>query len=308
MLKANLLGVLAGVAGVAALSTGGALAHQQTTESGEAAHSNGSGYDPDGDSNPAVNTRLIARIGDAAEAALDPPFKIITFETSAPHADDMIHTQKIDNHTVTFSPGVKRQVCDGQPYSRYDSACVYMAAPSGRYAAVYSDEFHRPLSIEFDKPVCAAALAVYPTGGAEGETFKVVLQPYSEDGAALDKVEYEFNWTKDTFRWRLMAGAFFLDQKAKRVDVNVESKANHSKIVRFLIDDVAFIEDDCSVAMDDINAEGGLVRTTAPAQTSEPAAPAEPADAAAPAEPAAPADDAGQPTDLIPETDEVEGS
>lgn len=299
MVKKTAFGMLASVGAAAALATGAAIAHPP----GEKTADNGTGYDADGDSNPAVNTKLIARIGDAAEAALDPPFKIITFEASATHHGDAIRKEKVDSRTVSFSPGLKRQLCAGQHYSDYDTECSYMAAPSGKFAAVYRDEFHRPLQIEFEQPVCAAATAIYPTGGAEGETFKVLLQPYGEDGAELDRVEYQFNWTRDTFRWRLMAGAFFLDQKAKRLDINVSSKSDSAKNVRFLIDDVAFIEDDCALAMNDINAEGGLVRVEAapPAEPAAPVEPAPPAQAAAPADPAAP-------TDLVPEPEAIEGS
>lgn len=249
MRKHHLLAGLAGAVTISALAFSGAGAQ------------NGAGPDADGDSNPAVNTKLIARIGDAAEAALDPPFKIVTFETDRNGHNEAIASQKVDNRTVSFSEGLTRQICTGQRYFRYDTQCTYLAAPSGKFAAVYRDEFQRPLSIEFEAPVCAAALAVYPTGGSEGEAFKVTLQPYSAEGGALEKAEYEFKWTKDTFRWRLMAGAFFLTEKAKRVEVTVSSKMNARKPVRFLIDDVAFIEDDCALAMDDINAAGG-----APAQ------------------------------------------
>lgn len=273
MLKRTLFCVLAGAA-AAALSAGAALAHPGD----EAEAGNGAGYDADGDLNPAVNTRLIARIGDAAEAALDPPFKIVTFEASPSHHGDPVASERVDSRTIRFSPGLKRQLCDGRRYFSYDTECPYLAAPSGRFAAVYRDEWRRPLQIAFEEPVCAAALAVYPTGGAEGETFKVVLQPYAGDGAELQKVEYEFNWTHDTFRWRLMAGAFFFDRKAGRLDVSVESKADTSKIVRFLIDDVAFIEDDCALAIADINAEGGLAPAEAPAESAPAAAEAAPAD------------------------------
>jgi len=263
----NLVAVLFGVLAAGALSVGTA-----------SAQANGSGTDADGDSNPAVNTKLIARIGDAAEAALDPPFEIVTFETGDPKHGDTITSQKVDGRTVTFSKGLTRQICNGQRYFRYDTQCTYLAAPSGKFAAVYRDDFARPLQIEFEQPVCAAALAVYPTGGQEGETFKVVLTPFTADGAPLPKAEYEFNWTKDTFRWRLMAGALFLDQKAKRVDVSVLSKRDPRKAVRFLIDDVAFIENDCALAMGDINAEGGYGETV---DASDPAAEAPAADDAA---------------------------
>jgi hypothetical protein len=220
---------------------------------------NGEGPDPDGDSNPAVNTKLFARIGDAAEAALDPPFQILTFE-----APRVRHGEKVLEETVgeqdlkrkvTFSGGLSRQICKGQLYFRYDTQCTYMAAPSGEMAALYRNEWGRPLKVTFEKPVCAAALAAYPTGGQEGERYQIELQPYDAAGEKLDKVAYEFTWTNDTYRWRLMAGAFFGSDKAARIDVNFASLSNPKKVVRFLIDDLAFIENDCVQAEADMKAE-----------------------------------------------------
>jgi hypothetical protein len=217
---------------------------------------NGSGPDPDGDTNPAVNTRLIARIGDAAEAALDPPFKIVTFEVPPGTHGDVIRDQYAAKYGVKFGNGLRRQICEGQRYFRYDSQCTYIAAPSGKYAAVYRDDWRRPLIMRFEKPACAAALALYPTGGEEDEPYVVTLTPYAGD-AQLEPVRYFFRWTHDTFRWRLMAGAFFLGEKATRMDVGIKSLKDEKKIVRFLIDDVAFIENDCAVALADIEAETG---------------------------------------------------
>lgn len=213
---------------------------------------NGSGADPDGDSNPAVNTRLIARIGDAAEAALDPPFRVITFETPPGRHGDQIRQQYAKEFGVTFGGGLRRQICDGPRYFRYDSECTYLRAPSGQFAALHKDEWGRPLRIDFVQPVCAAALALYPTGGAEGETYRVTLRPYAEDGSALERVQFHFDWTQDTFRWRLMTGAFFLDRKAARVEVDIQSRDDRKKPVRFLVDDVAFIESGCEIVLDDI--------------------------------------------------------
>jgi hypothetical protein len=235
---------------------------------------NGYGPDPDGDSNPATNTQLFARIGDAAEAALDPPFQIVTFEAKYQNHGEAIRSQKAGERTVKFSKGLKRQICEGQLYFRYDTECTYMAAPSGKFAAVYRDDWGRPLIMRFEKPVCAAALALYPTGGEEGERYNVSLQPYGAAGKELTPASYQFEWTKDTFRWRLMAGAFFLNEKAERVDVNIESMKDPKKVVRFLIDDVAFIEDNCLQALANINAEAGArVKLPAgpPAQPSAPA-------------------------------------
>lgn len=212
---------------------------------------NGAGPDPDGDSNPATNTRLLVKIGDGAEAALDPPFKIITFEAPPGGHGDVIRKQYEKKYGVAFSRGLKRQICEGQRYFQYNSECTYLRAPSGRFAAVYRDDWGRPLRIRFSRPVCAAALALYPTGGKEGEAYKVTLRPYADDETELPKVDFEFTWTNDTFRWRMMAGAYFLDRKAARLDVNIESKKDKKKIVRFLIDDVAAIEDDPATPADE---------------------------------------------------------
>lgn len=221
--------------------------------------SNGYGPDADGDSNPAINTLLLTRIGDAAEAALDPPFKIITFEKPHGHGD-IIRNEYKAAYGVTFSRGLTRQICEGQRYFQYNTQCTYLRAPSGRYAAVYRDDYNRPLRIRFDNPVCAAALAVYPTGGEEGERYRVVLQPYAEDGAKLKRVTERFTWTNDTFRWRLMTSAYFLGRKASRVDVSVLGRRRQA--TRFLIDDVAFIADGCEQTLEDVAAE-----TAAPASS-----------------------------------------
>lgn len=219
---------------------------------------NGYGADPDGDSNPAVNTQLIVRIGDAAEAQLDPPFKIVTFEAPPGSHGDSIRMQYADNYGVWFSKGLTRQVCEGQRYFRYDSQCTYRRAPSGKFAALYDDQWGRPLRVRYNEPVCAAAFALYPTGGEEGERFKVTLQPYASDDTALEPVDYYFDWTEDTFRWRLMAGAYFLDQKADRIDVNIESRTHKEKIVRFLVDDVAYVTDNCTQSLVDVAADASI--------------------------------------------------
>jgi hypothetical protein len=232
---------------------------------------NGEGPDPDGDSNPAVNTLLFARIGDAAEAALDPPFQIVTFEASRTKHGEKIKEEKTGDRKVKFSNGLARQICKGQLYFRYDTQCTYMAAPSGEMAGLYRDEWGRPLKIRFDQPVCAAALAAYPTGGQEGERYKIELQPYDAAEKKLDAVSYEFEWTNDTFRWRLMAGAFFGDPQVTRMDVNILSLTNPKKVVRFLIDDVAFIESECAQAQEDMRAE---LADSAPAVMPPPVVPA----------------------------------
>lgn len=211
-------------------------------------HGNGVGPDPDGDTNPATNTRAISKIGDAAEAAFDPPYQVVTFEAPPGRHNDVIRKDYQKDFGVTFSRGLNRQICEGQRYFQYNSQCTYLRAPSGQYAAVYQDDYSRPLRIRFAQPVCVAAMAIYPTGGKEGETFEVTLQGYDANDQKLDAAKVKFKWTKDTFRWRHMAGAYFINQKAQRVDVSMRSldPRERGKIVRFLLDDVAFIESACS--------------------------------------------------------------
>jgi len=205
---------------------------------------NGIGPDPDGDTNPATNTHAISKIGDAAEAAFDPPYRVVTFEAPPGSHDDKIRKQYDDNFGVSFSRGLSRQICEGQRYFQYNSQCTYLRAPSGQYAAVYEDEYKRPLRIRFAEPVCVAAMAIYPTGGKEGEEFEVTLQGYDADENKLDPATLKFSWTKDT-------GAYFLQERANRVDVSMKSLDNKEKgkPVRFLIDDVAYVEESCSEAI-----------------------------------------------------------
>ncbi len=209
---------------------------------------NGIGPDADGDSNPATNTRALSRIGDAAEAAFDPPYRVVTFDAENGHGD-IIRDDYEDEFGLAFTGGVKRQICDGPRHSRYDSQCTYLRAPSGVYAAVYEDRFNRPLRIDFSQSVCVAAMAIYPTGGKEGETFEVVVQGYDGSGEKLGVAKSRFDWTNNTFRWRHMAGAYFPDARASAVEVSVSSldPGERGDMVRFLIDDVAFIEGDCGL-------------------------------------------------------------
>lgn len=253
MKKPVFLSLTAGLA--ASLALAGTAAGQYNAPAVPAMdrHENGIGSDPDGDGNPATNTRAVARIGDAAEAALDPPYRVITFEAPPGKHGDRIGLQYAKEFGVTFGAGLVRQVCEGVRYFRYDSDCIYRRAPSGRFAALYHDEWRRPLEINFASPVCMMAVAIYPTGGREGEQYRVRLQPYAADGRRLPRATVRFNWTKDTFRWRLMAGAHLLNQGASRVEVDVESLDNRRKNVRFLIDDLAFMETGCNELLEEIS-------------------------------------------------------
>jgi len=207
---------------------------------------NGIGADPDGDTNPATNSTILkAKIGDAAEAAYDATYTVITFEPPPGKHNGAIRKQYLtDSGGVWFSRGLDWQICEGQRYFEYDTRCTYLSPPSGSFAAVYEDEFNRPLRIRFKNPVCASAVAVYPTGGEEGELFELTMQPFDSDENELDEASTKFKWTQDTFRWRLGVHAYFLDQPAARVDVSIRSlkKGNKRNPVSFLIDDLAYIE------------------------------------------------------------------
>lgn len=206
---------------------------------------NGVGVDGDGDTNPVTNTRAISRIGNAAAASFDPPYQVVTFEEQGAKHDQKLKNDFKDDYGVTFGDGVRRQLCKGQRYFQYNSHCTYRRAPSGKFAALYESEFGRPLSVAFDTPVCVAAMAIYPTGGKEGERYQVTLQGTDALGTALKPATTKFLWTKDTFRWRHMAGAYFMDKRAAKLEVSVKSLDRPKKNVRFLIDDVAFVTHSC---------------------------------------------------------------
>ncbi|HXI87028.1 MAG TPA: hypothetical protein VNH64_06185, partial [Parvularculaceae bacterium] len=69
----------------------------------------------------------------------------------------------------------------------------------------------------------------------------------------------------DTFRWRMMAAAYFEGANAARLDVNIQSLSDRKKIVRFLIDDVAAIKEGCVAPVD--------VAAGRPAKAATPVAP-----------------------------------
>lgn len=243
----------------AAAAAAGVLASSALAQGGQF-HENGIGPDPDRDSNPATRTFALASIG-AEDARLDPRFRVISFEPPPGHHGDKIRQEYVERYGVGFSDGLKRQVCEeGQRYFRYDTLCTYIAPPSGAYAAHYRTDRRDPLSVTFQKPVCAAALSIYPIGGREGERFEATLTPYAGD-RKLKPAQVRFAWTQDTFRWRTMVGAFFLDQSADRVEIMIKSRdpiARKADIVQFLIDDFGTIERDCEKALEDIRRATGF--------------------------------------------------
>ncbi|WDI30517.1 hypothetical protein PUV54_11165 [Hyphococcus flavus] len=216
-------------------------------------HENGIGPDPDNDTNPATITGVISRVGDAAQASNDEPYRVITFEAPPGKHGDVIREAYAEDYGVHFGRGVTRQICEGQRRFYYDSMCTYEAAPSGQYAAAYVNHLNAPLVITFDEPVCVVTMAIYPTGGREGERFRVRIKGWDENGMELPQARAGFEWTKYTVRWRHMAGAYYLGGRAKRIEVSMRSRGwrNRRETLRYLIDDLAFVQDGCEEILAD---------------------------------------------------------
>lgn len=254
------------LAGLAAAAAAGVLASAALAQGGQF-HENGIGPDPDGDSNPATRTLALASIG-AEDARLDPRFRVISFEPPPGQHGDKIRNQYAERFGARFSKGLNRQICEeGQRYFRYDTFCSYIAPPSGAFAAHYRTDRREPLSITFEKPVCAAALSIYPIGGREGERFEATLTPYVGD-RKLETARIRFAWSQNTFRWGTMVGGFFLkaptgsgDEPVDRIEVMIRSRDPVSKnadIVQFLIDDFGTVDKDCEKVLDDIRKSTGF--------------------------------------------------
>ncbi len=228
-----------------------ASAHEQETTG--YVHENGIGLDPDHDTNPATVTGVIARIGDPRDEGEDGPYRVINFETPPGKHGDIIREAYAKDYGVHFGRGLKRQICKGQRRFTYDSICTYEAAPSGQYAAGYLNYLNAPLVIEFDAPVCVVTMAAYPTGGAEDEPFTLIIEGWDKDGVPLPSAEAEFEWSKNTVRWRNMAGAYYIGGRAKKIAISMKSgKASEAgDVLRFLIDDLAFVQDGCEEVLAD---------------------------------------------------------
>lgn len=214
-------------------------------------HENGIGADPDRDTNPATITGVITRVGDADAAANDAPYTVITFEPPPGKHGEVIREEYAKKYGVKFGRGLTRQICEGQRRFYYDSMCTYEAAPSGEYAVGYLNHLNAPLLIEFDKPVCVATMAIYPTGGREGEPFTVTINGWDENEIPLAPADAEFDWTKNTVRWRHMAGAYYLGARAKKIAVSMKSgeAKQAGDVLRFLMDDLAFVQEGCDAVL-----------------------------------------------------------
>ena len=238
---------LIGCAAGAALICAGPAAAQ-----GGYVHENGIGPDPDGDTNPATVTRPIQKQERTADD-LDGPYRVIDFEVPPGRHGEIIREDYAKKYGVHFGKGVTRQICEGQRRFYYDSICTYEAAPSGTYAAGYHDYLNAPLTIEFDQPVCVATLAIYPTGAQQDEPFRVLIKGWDENGFALPDAEAEFEWNKNTVRWKNMAGAYYIGGRAKKIEVSMKSgsPSQAKDILSFLIDDVAFVQEGCDEVLAD---------------------------------------------------------
>ena len=184
------------------------------------------------------------------------PYTVITFEAPpGKHGDVIVNSYK-EEYGVRFFPKVTRQICDGVQRFRFDSMCTYEAAPSGSYAVGYMDHLNRPLEVEFENPVCVVTMAIYPTGVREGEKFELTIEGWDEAGEPLDTAVVDFDWTKDTVRWRHMAGAYYLNEPASKIAISMTSHDDEEQgeVLRYLIDDLALVETGCTKALKDIAA------------------------------------------------------
>lgn len=244
---------------VAALTSTNAVAlFANAAADGGYVHENGIGPDPDNDTNPATITGVISRVGDAAEASSDAPYRVITFEPPPGKHGDVIREAYREKFGVRFGRGVTRQICEGQRRFYYDSLCTYEAAPSGEFAVAYVNHLNAPLVITFDKPVCVVTMAIYPTGGSEGEPFTVTIDGWDQNRVALPRANASFEWTKYTARWRHMAGAYYLGGRATKIEVSMKSgeAKNKNDTLRYLIDDLAFVQEGCDEILADFVADG----------------------------------------------------
>ncbi len=223
-------------------------------------HENGIGPDPDRDTNPATDTRVVTFIADAVRAGDDPPYVVLTFEPPPGKQGEAIIKDYKKGYGVEFGRGLSWQICKGQRRFTYDTMCTYEAPTSGVFAAGYLNYLNAPLTISFDRPVCIVTMSIYPTGGREGEPFEFKIEGWTEDGAKLTTSTTAFEWTNNTVRFRNMAGAYFIDQRAMKITVSMRSKDPREArdTLRYLIDDFAFVDEGCDAALDDIAARTGV--------------------------------------------------
>ena len=208
---------------------------------------NGVGVDLDGDTNPVTDVYGFFLGGEQSDGALDPSFTVLDFEAPArEHGTTVRRIEHADGAgAASFSKGLSLQICEGPRHFEYNSMCTYLKPPSGDFAGFYRDEYKRPLRVRFDEPVCALSMAIYPTGGREGERFRAKMTFYRKSGdteKSMGSKIIDFTWTENTFRWRSNIVALLEKRAAHRVDVQLYSRDDKSSNVGMLIDDLAFID------------------------------------------------------------------
>ncbi|MEM8770797.1 MAG: hypothetical protein AAGD92_04005 [Pseudomonadota bacterium] len=253
---------------VASLSLSSLAAHHPHAPDTESAHDhyngqvheNGIGPDPDRDTNPATDTRIIPFVGEWRTTTGGDLYPIVQFEPPPGKHAEPIRKDFAAEYGVTFGPGLSWQVCDGHRHFQYDSMCTYEAPTSGKFAAGYLDYLNRPLEITFDEPVCIVTMSIYPTGAKDREPFEFTIEGWDEYGRPLEAARETFEWKKETVRWNNVAGAYFVGAPAKKITVAMRSadSAEAGKTLRYLIDDLAFLSQSCDAAVDDIEKRTGL--------------------------------------------------
>ena len=235
-------------------------------------HENGIGPDPDGDSNPATDTRILPFIGEVLQGADGSVFPVVHFEPPPGRHGEPIIRDYSEKYGVKFGPGLTWQICEGQRHFLYNSMCTYEAPTSGNFAAGYRSDLNRPLVIEFERPVCLVTMSIYPTGAKEDELFEFAIEGWDGYGRAIERATEEFRWEKETVRFRNIAGAYFMGEPAKRITVSMKSideekrrKNSEDKqddrerdTLRYLIDDLAFVSGSCDAAIDEVETRTGI--------------------------------------------------
>ena len=234
--------------------------HPDQSQGGMPVHENGIGPDPDHDTNPATDTRVLSFIADHVEPSDDSAYTVVTFEPPPGKHGEAIRQDYAKPYGVKFGRGLTWQICEGQRRFKYDTMCTYDAAPSGRYAAGYLNYLNTPLLIEFDRPVCVVTMAIYPTGGKEGEPFEFAIQGWTKDDEKIATSKADFRWTNKIVRWNNMAGAYFVGQRAAKITVSMRSKDRREagETLRYLIDNLAFVDEGCEEALADIKDRTGV--------------------------------------------------
>ena len=247
--------------GLAALIATSSIAHPASTDHQHDAslvHENGIGPDPDGDTNPATITRVVAFQGASEKLNTSAPYHLITFEPPPGRHGELIIKDYGEEFGATFSKGLRWQECRGSRHGLYDSLCVYPAPTSGVFAAVYETANNKPLTIEFEKPACLATMSIYPTGGEDGEQFTLFISGWDEEGNRLTQASETFSWQKNIVRFDNLAGAFFDGAPAKKLSVTLTRANKPYENIRFLIDDLGFVSEQCETAVADIERSLGV--------------------------------------------------